>query len=383
MVRNFLEPLISLLRLRLKANDSQRGGTSLARVSLAEYSNSTDNNFNLIRFLASVAVVLSHSYTVVYGTIEADPLWGTVRMTMGSVAVDVFFVTSGFLVTRSLMSRRSVRQFIRARMLRIFPAQVVAVFLTVAALFFISEDHSPMTYFLDFKSVSYVMKNISLLTGYWKTLPGVFSENPYGDVVNAALWSLPYELWIYMTLAALWIASKIFRQNSFTVFKAAITAAAVVGLAAHLSNFYLWFWPSQALRLISLFFAGSAFFIFQTKIVMSGKTFLTAVLVLSIGSLRPDTFFVAYHLLLPYMVLFVAYVPAGRIRLFNRIGDLSYGTYIYSFPIQQAVVALSEDASVWTVFWLPLTITLAFAASSWHTIEKRALALKRSQRAGS
>ncbi len=179
--------------LRLKENDSRQGGNFLARVSLAEYSNSTDNNFNLIRFLASVSVVLSHSYTVVYGTTKADPLWSTVRMTLGSVAVDVFFVTSGFLVTRSLMSRSSVRQFIRARMLRIFPAQVIAVLFTVVALFFISDDPSPMTYFRNSKTVSYVTKNISLVTGYWKSLPGVFSDNPYGDVVNAALWSLPYD----------------------------------------------------------------------------------------------------------------------------------------------------------------------------------------------
>ncbi len=367
------------LRARLKGNSRQPGGTTLTGIPLSTYADSTDNNFSLIRLLASVSVVLSHGYTVVYGTIKADPLWRAVRMTMGSVAVDVFFVVSGFLVTRSLLSRRSVRQFIRARMLRIFPAQVVAVFLTVAALFFVSEEQTPMAYLSNFKSVTYVMKNVSLVTGYWKTLPGVFIDNPYGDVVNAALWSLPYELWMYMSLAAFWIASKIFLNSSTTVFKSVIAAVAVVGLAAHLANFYLWFWPSQALRLISLFFVGAAFFIFRSKIVLSGKTFLLAALVLSVGAFRPDTFFIAYHLLLPYLVLFAAYVPDGRIRLFNRIGDLSYGTYIYSFPVQQTVVALSDDPNVWTMFWLPLAVSLALAAVSWHKIEKRALALKNSR----
>ncbi len=353
---------------------------SLKRVSLADYSDSTENNFNLIRFVAAVSVVLSHGYAVVYGTIKADPLWNTLRMTMGSVAVDVFFVTSGFLVTRSLMSRGSIRQFIRARMLRIFPAQVVAVFCTVAALFFFSENLNPLEYFWNFQTATYVMKNISLVTGYWKTLPGVFSANPYGEVVNAALWSLPYELWMYMSLLALWIISRIFGQYSVAVFKVVIAAAAVAGLAAHLSNFYIWFWPSQALRLISLFFAGSAFNIFRANIDVSAKAFLIAASVLSIGAIRPDTFFVAYSILLPYLVLFFAYVPAGRIRLFNRIGDYSYGTYIYSFPVQQAAVALSEDASVWTAFCLPLAISLALAAASWHMIEKRALTLKRLRR---
>lgn len=361
--------------------DVATGGNRREPVTLSAYVDGTDNNFNMIRFLAAVAVVISHAFTVIYGTIEADPLWSAVRITLGSVAVDVFFVTSGFLVTRSLISGGDIRRFIRARMLRIFPAQVVAVFFTVTALYFLSEDNGPAKYFLSFETFNYVMKNISLVTGYWKSLPGVFDGNPYGNVVNVSLWSLPYELWMYMSLAGLWIAAKVFGKSSLTAVRAAIVTAAVLGLATHYFNFYLWFWPSQALRLCSLFYAGSACFVFRGRIVVSPKYFLLAALALSAGAFRPDTFFLAYHILLPYLVLFVAYVPAGKIRLFNKIGDYSYGTYIYSFPTQQAVVTLVEDAGVLTAFCVPLAVTLALAVASWHLIEKRALALKRSWRA--
>jgi peptidoglycan/LPS O-acetylase OafA/YrhL len=44
---------------------------------------------------------------------------------------------------------------------------------------------------------------------------------------------------------------------------------------------------------------------------------------------------------LPAVHLFyLAYVPSGWIRKYNRVGDYSYGIYIYAFPVQQSVAAL-------------------------------------------
>src|SRR5487761_1170379 len=100
-------------------------------VKLSEAARGRDNNFNLLRFLAAFAVLISHSFSLATGVSDAEPLRAAYGLTWGDIAVDVFFVTSGFLVTASLLKRRSATAFVWARVLRIFPALWLMLFLTV------------------------------------------------------------------------------------------------------------------------------------------------------------------------------------------------------------------------------------------------------------
>ncbi len=65
----------------------------------------------------------------------------------------------------------------------------------------------------------------------------------------------------------------------------------------------------------------------------------------------------------------------------NLRNDLSYGVYIYAFPIQQLlVIAGLATLGVFPFFVLATLATLPLAAMSWFIVEKRALALKKRQR---
>ncbi|WP_372340911.1 acyltransferase family protein [Paraglaciecola sp.] len=64
---------------------------------LSSYANGRDNNFNLIRFIAACLVLFSHSFALVLGGGLHEPLRGFLNMTLGTIAVDIFFITSGFL----------------------------------------------------------------------------------------------------------------------------------------------------------------------------------------------------------------------------------------------------------------------------------------------
>ena len=75
--------------------------------------------------------------------------------------------------------------------------------------------------------------------------------------------------------------------------------------------------------------------------------------------------------------LWLAYGIEGRIRAFNRVGDYSYGIYIYAFPLRGLVQWLDPDLGLLgNAAWATL-LTLALAIPSWHWIERPALARKR------
>ena len=78
-----------------------------------------------------------------------------------------------------------------------------------------------------------------------------------------------------------------------------------------------------------------------------------------------------------YFVLGLAYLPRGPIRSFNRLGDYSYGLYIYAFPVQQSLVARFPELTPGPLFLAAFAVTLVLAILSWHLIENPALGIKR------
>jgi len=94
------------------------------------------------------------------------------------------------------------------------------------------------------------------------------------------------------------------------------------------------------------------------------------------SALDRRAFFVVYSLAAPYLLFYFAYVPGGFIRHYNRVGDYSYGVYIYAFPVQQTIAALIPGVSVLSMFLLSASVTLTLAMLSWHLLERYALGLK-------
>jgi peptidoglycan/LPS O-acetylase OafA/YrhL len=83
--------------------------------------------------------------------------------------------------------------------------------------------------------------------------------------------------------------------------------------------------------------------------------------------------------------MYLAFVPGsgGRpaamrgIRAYNRIGDYSYGMYVYAFPVQQSIAALMPGVSTWTLTAVAMTVTLMLAMLSWHLVEKPAMSMRK------
>jgi peptidoglycan/LPS O-acetylase OafA/YrhL len=323
---------------------------------LSQLATGRDNNLNLLRFIAASVVLLSHCWPLTQGTDANEPAIRLFGTEMGRMAVWVFFAVSGFLVTASWERRSDLRAFAMARARRIFPGLVVMLLLTVFVLGLVFTT-LPLTGYLSHKETwAYLVYNSTLLFKMRWGLPGVF-----GDVaLNGSLWTLPYELWCYIVLGLLAAFGALRFHLSYAV-------AAVALLVAS------WFDPGVA-PLAVAFTAGSAAWRWRAHIRLDGRLALAALVAsLLLMYWRLPFSKTCLVLALAYASLYFAYVPGGPIRRFNRIGDYSYGIYIYAFPIQRLVHHLWPELGVFGMFVVAMPMTLAMAVLSWHLVESPAL----------
>jgi peptidoglycan/LPS O-acetylase OafA/YrhL len=126
--------------------------------------------------LAAFAVLLSHSYALVLGTSAAEPLHDLLGMTPGTIAVDIFFITSGFLVTGSLLTRKNTFEFIWARFLRIYPALIVMVLPVTLALGLFFSSVPLMSFLTSKETLRFLAKNSTLINSEHHIIYRVFSS---------------------------------------------------------------------------------------------------------------------------------------------------------------------------------------------------------------
>lgn len=271
----------------------------------------------------------------------------------GALGVGIFFVISGYLVSGSLARSATIGDYIKKRLLRIEPGLIVALLVTALALG-ATVTTLPLGDYLTSPQVwLYVARN-ALLYPVDYALPGVFAANPFPAVVNGSLWTLRLEFSCYLALAAL-SAVKLLRPRVVT----ALTLAAAVGLVA-----LRLVWPPEAgwLRLADVSVLNGYLFLGGVWLHLHGKALPWWAPAIGIALLATPL----WALGLPAVVL-----GLGRMTAPKLPADLSYGLYIYAFPLQQ-VLAMNGMLSLWT----SMAATLPFAAASWFLIEKPALRLK-------
>ena len=349
--------------------------------TLATRAPGRDNNFNLVRFLAAGFVLVSHSWPL--SATPGEPLERFAGFSLGHLGVDIFFVVSGFLVTGSLLARASLADFGRARALRIFPALAASAFGTAILVGPFVTTVPVLQYFTNADTWRYALQNsVTWPMGVRWWLPGAFLDNPGGPTVNGALWSLPWELTMYVMLAVL--GAVLLRPRGPTAtarLRAVVVAGAGMAALGHGVNEALelttQFEVVQGLRLTALFFSAAALQLQRERVPLRTPLFVAALALLVLAMGAGGGWLALYPLALGYVVLWLALVPAGRLRLYNRIGDYSYGFYLWQFPIQQWVMLRRPDSTPLELMSIAAPITLALAALSWHFVEAPALAWKR------
>ncbi len=344
--------------------------------TLADYAQGKDNNFNLIRLLAAIAVLWSHSYDLLQLN-GREPFLAWLGVAPSEFAVNIFFAISGFLVAGSYCRSRNALAYVESRFLRIFPGLFLAVLFCALLVGGLFTTMPSIQYFTRSAVWEFVLVNSTLILDkiqlrYW--LPGVFASNPYQYAVNGSLWTLPYEIWMYVGLLGLGLTGILKKRKHLNGLVLG-TLVLYFALGYFLGNNAVFHKLDNFVRFGSYFFAGVVLYVNRDRVPVSGLAAILLVVV-AVLTLRMPFGDITLLLATVYSVFWLAYVPSGGIRNYNKLGDWSYGTYIYAFPIQQSVIAWLAPVSPLVLFFLALPITLVVAALSWHLIEKRALEQK-------
>jgi peptidoglycan/LPS O-acetylase OafA/YrhL len=321
------------------------------------------NNFDLLRLLAAAAVLVSHAYAL---TGHFEPLTRTTGRSLGHIGVLVFFAMSGFLVTQSWVSRPHAGTYIAKRALRLGPALIAVLLLSAFVLGPVVTTLPIGDYVASVEPYRYVAEN-SLLRSGSQTLPGVFEANAYPSAVNGSLWTLWWEAGAYVGVLALGTLGLLRRR---AVLLAAAALALVVATVAPVPKTW---W------LLAAFACGALLFLFRDRFRVKGWMALVAAVAWA-ASWRSGLNEPVTAVAVSCVAIYVALLPRFAVTrmLQQRVGDVSYGVYLYAFPVGQVAILLA-GASIAPVALIAVSapVTLGCAVLSWRLVEAPALRLKR------
>lgn len=335
---------------------------------LSDYLQVRDNNMTLLRLLLAWLVLYGHAFPINPADGYFDPISRAIKGTwIGEIAVQLFFAMSGILVAKSYKDR-GLMKYVISRALRIYPALIVCTLIMVFGLG-LALTNLPIAEYLEHPQTRRYLSNMLLINPNMEMqLPGV-EFAPY-KAVNGSLWTLTAEVRCYALLLIVGLLGGLSNKFVTTVLAGLLVWAATthLNLIPFVGEKKMW------LPLVSYFLVGVLFYQWADQIPLMRSIFVLCVLVLILLNGTP-LFHKAALFALPYIAVCLVYLtpPSGIDRW---LGDLSYGVYIYAWPIQQicANVLGTQNPVANFVYATPPTLLAAYL--SWIAIERPALSLK-------
>lgn len=335
--------------------------------TLADLFVGKSNNLTFIRLVAALSVIYGHTSAIVRGA-PADWVAVTTGYAfLGGVAVDLFFLISGFLVTASILNG-GVKNYIVSRVLRIFPALWVNLILVTFVLGGVVTTLSITDYLASGEVWSY-FTGLALAYKGGFFLPGVFSQN-YNQAVNGSIWSVLIEVWLYVIVLCFYLLGV---MRSRAIFN---TVFFVLIVMVWNDNSYLpvFLRGSTNAHVCLMFYIGSFLYINRDSIPVSPYFMLVALFLAGI-TIGTDKFAYGYIFLLVTFFCTVSFLK--QFAWMDKWGDYSYGVYLYGWPAQQLTAWAFPNFSGMQNCLMASAIALICGVASWHLVEKRALRLKK------
>jgi peptidoglycan/LPS O-acetylase OafA/YrhL len=344
-----------------------------------------NNNFDLIRLFAAMTVVIGH--IKMHFEIVNWPIFGFFYENFISIfpGVPIFFIVSGYLVSRSFENSSSVLSYAKKRILRIYPGLWVCLILSLLLV--------GISGYWDSRSPEWTSLNIWILS---EVLFGhiystsVFSEFGTGRL-NGSLWTIPVELQFYILLPfvikAMNLGDRLMHKKFASLILLVSTLIISIGFTIVNKSFESWsitqIINTNIFSFLFYFSLGIVFYSHEEVIKkITEDKFLLYVFSYAVFMYFYDPKLFALNrnydviqiVSVSFVVMSAAYSFRGASSKLLKGFDISYGLYIYHM--------------VWINFFIEvygrneISIILAFFATffsaimSWVFIERNALKLK-------
>lgn len=314
-----------------------------------------ENNFNLLRLILAFIVLVYHVMTL--NNIELY------QYIPAKFAVYAFFSISGFFIINSWVKRRKLIYYFFSRFFRLYPLYIVVILSSV--IYGLYNYSGTFIEYFNVGALKYLLVNASFLNFIAPDLPEIFQGNNV-SAVNGSLWTLKIEVMFYVLVPLIFFSSKIntkklaFVYYIFSIFIYYLIDFLVdrLGLPTQFKH--------QLPSMLSFFFIG--YLTLSSKIKNSWLILMLTVS--AIGYLFNLFIFSALFIsVLVYILAYKVKLP----ELPKKVGDLSYGIYIWHFPIIQILISHGLFESFYVGFLTTVLIVFLLSSLSWHFIEKKAI----------
>ncbi|MFD1557881.1 acyltransferase family protein [Paraburkholderia silviterrae] len=346
---------------------------------------SRENSFGFLRLLFASLVILSHTPEIYDGNRNREILTNIFgSISFGELAVDGFFLISGYLISASYLKTQSPVSFLKKRIFRIYPAFAASYLICDLVVAPLGGGDVAVTP----QHVLSLAARILLLQPPMSTT--AFHGTYYPDL-NGAMWTIPYEFRCYLLILALGLLGFFNRKRvilitaiSFLVLSCIIPEhyhpfgyeAALAQTQAHS------FWdrifnltvgePRSTIRFVGVFLCGSTYQIYKDRISFDKKwtaAFSAAALVTFL--FEPRTANLAVAIFGGYLVIAISNLGKQYVTCkINSENDISYGVYLYAWPAAKLILWYRPDMNIVLVGMLTLISAVIMGTVSWHLLEK-------------
>ena len=344
------------------------------------------NNIGALRLFLAYAVIVSHSPEMLDGNRSRELLvnMGS-HVTLGGLAVDGFFILSGYLIAASFLSSRSLLTFLRSRILRIYPAFLVAF---LVCLLLVGPAAGGDLHSIGFSGALSAIGRALLLEE--PRLPGAFHSLPIPSL-DGSMWTIRYEFRCYLAVAMLGALGLLERRRlvlGITILCYAVNAAFIFiggpmirsGLA-HQIVFGVIGDPPILSALLAVFFTGVCSYLYRDRIVFNHLTLILLLAALFGAVLKLPYLEPVVGIAGCYILLWLGFgLSSERLQRLNNRYDFSYGIYLYAWPIAALIILIAQRQHLAMppalLTGLTAVVSTVVGAISWYVVERPSLSLK-------
>ena len=342
------------------------------------------NAFGFLRLVFASLVIVSHVPNLIDGNPWREPLYSLTRtMSLGSVAVNGFFLISGYLVVASFCKQPTVFAYLLRRVARIVPGYLVACLFCILIV-------APLSG-ASWEAIAGSAKNLAVTTFKLEEpfVPGTFAGT-HLPTLNGSMWTINFEFRAYLLVILLGLAGFFrWRQGvplivagmwlGYEVTKGFVEAPLLLSALS-------WLLPKEYLAILfeltATFLVGSTFYLYRDRIALRPGLAIVAAVLLVPALFVPPLAVPAFAVLGGYIIFTLGFgVTRGPLARINNANDISYGVYLYAWPVGKLLLWYWPAMPLLACIAANWLIACALGWVSWHVIEKPAMALLTRKRA--